>query len=256
MSTPFPIFFRVKDEDEAIALANDSDFGLGGYVFTRDEARGQRVASRVETGMMFINNMSWSDADLPFGGIKDSGYGRELGDMGIQPKAIYSMYFTLTTAAVMAPPLTRLYSEGRVTMPSTRTAWPASNCRASCRATMTFPLLSARLNAMEMVSSHELMNFAFGLNVAQAGPVVHAIATSVRNELRRTFIADQPGDSLLARASSRTGKQSRPRPPSRGEALHRSRTSRASRPCGRWPGQSRVASTYARWIARRSGWRQ
>ena len=81
---PVALFFRVKNEDEAIALANDSDFGLGGYVFTRDEARGQRVASRVETGMMFINNMSWSDAELPFGGIKDSGYGRELGDMGIQ----------------------------------------------------------------------------------------------------------------------------------------------------------------------------
>ncbi len=81
---PVALFFRVKNEDEAIALANDSDFGLGGYVFTKDEARGQRVASRVETGMMFINNMSWSDAELPFGGIKDSGYGRELGDMGIQ----------------------------------------------------------------------------------------------------------------------------------------------------------------------------
>ena len=81
---PVALFFRVKDEDEAVALANDSDFGLGGYVFTKDEARGQRVASRVDTGMMFVNNMSWSDAELPFGGIKDSGYGRELGDMGIQ----------------------------------------------------------------------------------------------------------------------------------------------------------------------------
>jgi len=78
------MFFRVKNEDEAIALANDSDFGLGGSVFTKDEARGKRVASRVDTGMMFINNLSWSDAELPFGGIKDSGYGRELGDMGIQ----------------------------------------------------------------------------------------------------------------------------------------------------------------------------
>ncbi|OZB28172.1 NAD-dependent succinate-semialdehyde dehydrogenase [Acidiphilium sp. 34-64-41] len=81
---PVAMFFRVKNEDEAIALANDSDFGLGGSVFTKDIARGKRVASRVETGMMFINNISWSDAELPFGGIKDSGYGRELGDMGIQ----------------------------------------------------------------------------------------------------------------------------------------------------------------------------
>jgi succinate-semialdehyde dehydrogenase/glutarate-semialdehyde dehydrogenase len=81
---PVALFFRVKDEDAAIALANDSDFGLGGSVFTKDIARGKRVASRVETGMMFINNISWSDAELPFGGIKNSGYGRELGDMGIQ----------------------------------------------------------------------------------------------------------------------------------------------------------------------------
>ncbi len=81
---PVAMFFRVKDEDAAIALANDSDFGLGGSVFTKDLARGKRVASRVETGMMFINNIDWSDAELPFGGIKDSGYGRELGNMGIQ----------------------------------------------------------------------------------------------------------------------------------------------------------------------------
>jgi succinate-semialdehyde dehydrogenase/glutarate-semialdehyde dehydrogenase len=81
---PVAMFFRVEDEDAAIALANDSDFGLGGSVFTKDLARGKRVASRVDTGMMFINNISWSDAELPFGGIKNSGYGRELGDMGIQ----------------------------------------------------------------------------------------------------------------------------------------------------------------------------
>ena len=81
---PVAMFFRVKDEDEAIALANDFDFGLGGSVYTKDIARGKRVASRVDTGMMFINNIDWSDAELPFGGIKDSGYGRELGDMGIQ----------------------------------------------------------------------------------------------------------------------------------------------------------------------------
>ena len=81
---PVAMFFRVKDEAAAIALANDSDFGLGGSVFTKDVARGRRVASQVETGMMFINNIDWSDAELPFGGIKDSGYGRELGNMGIQ----------------------------------------------------------------------------------------------------------------------------------------------------------------------------
>ena len=81
---PVASFFRVKDEAAAIALANDSDFGLGGSVWTKDVARGKRVASRVETGMMFINNIDWSDPELPFGGIKNSGYGRELGDMGIQ----------------------------------------------------------------------------------------------------------------------------------------------------------------------------
>jgi succinate-semialdehyde dehydrogenase/glutarate-semialdehyde dehydrogenase len=81
---PVALFFRVKDEDAAVALASDSDFGLGGSVWTADVARGKRVATRVETGMMFINNIDWSDPELPFGGIKYSGYGRELGDMGIQ----------------------------------------------------------------------------------------------------------------------------------------------------------------------------
>ena len=81
---PVVSLFRVKDEAAAIALANDSDFGLGGSVWTKDEARGKRVASAVDTGMMFVNNIDWSDAELPFGGIKDSGYGRELGNMGIQ----------------------------------------------------------------------------------------------------------------------------------------------------------------------------
>jgi succinate-semialdehyde dehydrogenase / glutarate-semialdehyde dehydrogenase len=80
---PVVSFFRVSTEYEAVALANDSDFGLGGSVWTRDEARGRRLASRVDTGMMFVNNLDWADAELPFGGIKQSGYGRELGHMGI-----------------------------------------------------------------------------------------------------------------------------------------------------------------------------
>lgn len=81
---PVASFFRVGSEDEAIALANDSDFGLGGSVWTRDEARGLRVASRIDAGMVFVNNIDWADAQLPFGGIKHSGYGRELGSVGIQ----------------------------------------------------------------------------------------------------------------------------------------------------------------------------
>jgi succinate-semialdehyde dehydrogenase/glutarate-semialdehyde dehydrogenase len=81
---PVALFFRVKNEDEAVALANDSDFGLGGSVFTKDVARGKRVASRIDTGMMFVNHPTWTKPDLPFGGIKDSGYGRELSNMGIQ----------------------------------------------------------------------------------------------------------------------------------------------------------------------------
>ena len=81
---PVALLFRVQNEEEAIALANDSDFGLGGSVFTRDIARGQRVARRIDTGMMFINHPIWTSSDLPFDGIKDSGYGRELSCPGIE----------------------------------------------------------------------------------------------------------------------------------------------------------------------------
>jgi succinate-semialdehyde dehydrogenase/glutarate-semialdehyde dehydrogenase len=97
---PVACFYRVKDEDAAIALANDSDFGLGGSVWTSDLARGQRVASRIDTGMVFINNIDWTDAELPFGGIKNSGYGRELGDLGIQ----YFVNKKLVRTASMAAP--------------------------------------------------------------------------------------------------------------------------------------------------------
>jgi len=96
---PVALFFRVKNEDEAVALANDSDFGLGGSVFTNDTARGKRIASRVDTGMMFINSIDWSDPELPFGGIKDSGYGRELGDMGIQQFVNKKLVRTLVAEA-------------------------------------------------------------------------------------------------------------------------------------------------------------
>lgn len=81
---PVALFFRVKSDDEAVALANESDFGLGGSIFTKDIERGKRLASRIDTGMMFINQPTWTTPELPFGGIKNSGYGRELSSSGIQ----------------------------------------------------------------------------------------------------------------------------------------------------------------------------
>jgi len=79
-----PFFSQSKNEDEAVALANDSEFGLGGSVFTRDIARGNGVTSLIDTGMVFVNQPSWTTPELPFGGVKNSGYGRELSRMGIQ----------------------------------------------------------------------------------------------------------------------------------------------------------------------------
>jgi len=80
---PVALFFKVKNEEEAIALANDSPFGLGGSVFTRDVERGKRIANQIDTGMVFINHPTWTQADLPFGGTKGSGYGREMSELGL-----------------------------------------------------------------------------------------------------------------------------------------------------------------------------
>ena len=81
---PVALFFRVADEDAAVALANDSPFGLGGSVFTQNIERGKAVARRIDTGMVFINSGASSSPELPFGGVKNSGYGRELSGAGIQ----------------------------------------------------------------------------------------------------------------------------------------------------------------------------
>jgi succinate-semialdehyde dehydrogenase/glutarate-semialdehyde dehydrogenase len=81
---PVALFFKVADEDAAVALANDSPFGLGGSVFTQDIERGKRVARKIDTGMVFINSGAVSSPELPFGGVKNSGYGRELSGAGIQ----------------------------------------------------------------------------------------------------------------------------------------------------------------------------
>jgi succinate-semialdehyde dehydrogenase/glutarate-semialdehyde dehydrogenase len=81
---PVASFYRVANEAEAIILANDSPFGLGGSVFTSDKKRGQNVADQIDTGMVFINHPTWTQPDLPFGGTKRSGYGRELSGLGIE----------------------------------------------------------------------------------------------------------------------------------------------------------------------------
>lgn len=85
---PVATFFRAADVDEAIAIANDSAFGLGSNAWTKDEAEQRKLISEIEAGMVFINWMVTSYYDLPFGGVKRSGYGRELSDPGIKEFAV------------------------------------------------------------------------------------------------------------------------------------------------------------------------
>ena len=81
---PVAAVIRVKDAEEALRVANDTDFGLGSNIWTADVEHGKKLAERVEAGLVFINGMVASDARLPFGGVKRSGYGRELSEYGIK----------------------------------------------------------------------------------------------------------------------------------------------------------------------------
>lgn len=81
---PVAIVIHARDEEDAMRIANDSPFGLGGSVWTQDSSRGERLARQVESGCTFVNGMVKSDSRLPFGGTKNSGYGRELSSHGIR----------------------------------------------------------------------------------------------------------------------------------------------------------------------------
>ena len=80
---PVATVIRAADEAEAVHIANDTDFGLGGSVWTQDAERGERIARQLQCGCAFVNGMVKSDPRLPFGGVKNSGYGRELSRLGI-----------------------------------------------------------------------------------------------------------------------------------------------------------------------------
>jgi succinate-semialdehyde dehydrogenase/glutarate-semialdehyde dehydrogenase len=81
---PLAAVMRVASAGEAISAANDSDFGLGGNIWTRDEERGVALARQMQSGGVFVNGMTHSDPRMPFGGVKESGYGRELSSFGIR----------------------------------------------------------------------------------------------------------------------------------------------------------------------------
>jgi succinate-semialdehyde dehydrogenase/glutarate-semialdehyde dehydrogenase len=81
---PVAMVFKVGSEDEAVELANDTPYGLGSYVFTTDADQAQRIADRLDVGMVFVNGVNADGVELPFGGVKRSGFGRELGRYGIE----------------------------------------------------------------------------------------------------------------------------------------------------------------------------
>jgi succinate-semialdehyde dehydrogenase / glutarate-semialdehyde dehydrogenase len=96
---PVAVVHRIESDDEAVALANSSPYGLGGAVFSSDGERAQALADRLETGMVFINHPTASEPSLPFGGVKRSGFGRELSHLGILEFANRKLIATTPTEA-------------------------------------------------------------------------------------------------------------------------------------------------------------
>jgi succinate-semialdehyde dehydrogenase/glutarate-semialdehyde dehydrogenase len=80
---PAAVVYKVRDEEEAVRLANDSTFGLGATVMSSDLDRARSVAERIDAGMVWVNQPTGSSPELPFGGVKRSGYGRELSELGM-----------------------------------------------------------------------------------------------------------------------------------------------------------------------------
>jgi succinate-semialdehyde dehydrogenase/glutarate-semialdehyde dehydrogenase len=96
---PVAAVYRIESDEEAIALANDSQYGLGGAVFGSDGERARAVAERLEAGMVFVNHPTASEPNLPFGGVKRSGFGRELSHLGILEFANRKLIATTPTDA-------------------------------------------------------------------------------------------------------------------------------------------------------------
>ncbi|GAA1263312.1 NAD-dependent succinate-semialdehyde dehydrogenase [Arthrobacter pascens] len=90
---PVATVFKVSSDEEALELANDCDFGLGGSVFSRDDARAAKIASQLEVGMTHVNIIAAEAAELPFGGVKRSGFGREMGPLGMGEFVNKRFYF-------------------------------------------------------------------------------------------------------------------------------------------------------------------
>src|SRR5207245_207551 len=119
---PVAAVIRVKDAEDALRVANDTDFGLGSNIWTRDLERAKKLAERIEAGLVFINGMVASDARLPFGGVKRSGYGRELSEYGIKE-------FTNIQTVWVGP--TRTDGPAAKALPRAEQPWPPSRRHSS-----------------------------------------------------------------------------------------------------------------------------